>query len=61
MSEHVIELKNRVEEYLAHHNQHDHKDGDLLPHEHDDRMIPLKHRKRLDSRLQQDLGFYFKN
>ena len=57
MSEHVIELKNRVEDYLAHHAKHDHKDGDLLPHEHDDRMIPLKHRKRLDSRLQQELGF----
>jgi len=52
MSEHVIELKHRVEQYLLHHNE-DHKDSDLLPHEHDEKMIPLKHRKALDSRLQK--------
>ena len=54
MSEHVIELKNRVEKYLAEHNlEHPDHDENLLPHEHDEKMIPKKHRKALDSRLQK--------
>ena len=54
MSEHVSELKHRVEAYLAEH-RHDKLESDKLSrheeHRHDARWIPAIHRFELDSKL----------
>ena len=40
MSEHVSELKRRVENYLAEHRHDNHEPHEEEPHSHDEKWIP---------------------